>query len=602
MGYVAGLFGLSAEEQRVLHFFLIRREPAFVKILDSLLSVSPALTGVVVGSMLRIPSYDVTAYLRAEAPLVATGLLRVDQHTLEVSPPSAHLRAAFIATTDGYDAFIAQFVTPLKPATANQTLARFDTRDESIITQVLKAEVPASGVHVLVHGPAVIDKHDLLARLFVDIGVQGYAVRTKHVPSSDVAVWVSIAQRHLRKNDPTAVLVVDGAQNALSGRASSFMTLLGLVTDEEESDELLSDTSLTTTPIRCVWLSSKPDAMTEATLGRFLFTCEARAGSRADRRERVAALVAASNLGPDLEVALAKYQMISEAPIAQAVRLAELIHAPGDDARTATIERAVAASQHVLGRAGTEDLRDSVTHYDLDLLNLAGRFTPQQIVAALTRSGRGTLLFHGIPGAGKTQFAEYLAVELDRPLMLRRASDLLSKWVGESEQNIAAMFTAAEAEGAILFVDEADSFLRDRSLARAEWSVTQVNEFLQHLERARGVVVCATNLMGDIDAAAMRRFTFKLEFLPLLPAQAWRMFCTESGFDEAADPDQTADTRRRLEAIKDLAPGDFATVKRMATILIGDEPLTPEGWLEQLDAEAKAKMHGLRRNAFGFSK
>ena len=77
------------------------------------------------------------------------------------------------------------------------------------------------------------------------------------------------------------------------------------------------------------------------------------------------------------------------------------------------------------------------------------------------------------------------------------------------------MFTEAEAEGALLFLDEADSFLRDRTLARAEWAVTQVNELLQSMERFDGIFIAATNLMDSIDAAAMRRFTWKLEFKAL---------------------------------------------------------------------------------------
>jgi SpoVK/Ycf46/Vps4 family AAA+-type ATPase len=210
---------------------------------------------------------------------------------------------------------------------------------------------------------------------------------------------------------------------------------------------------------------------------------------------------------------------------------------------------------------------------------------------------KGSLCFHGIPGAGKTQLAEYMAVELDLSLIVRSASDLLSKWLGESEQNIAAMFAEAEAEGALLFLDEADSFLRDRALARAEWSVTQVNELLQKMERFDGIFIAATNLMDVMDAAAMRRFTWKLEFKSLRPEQAWTMFCTEAGLNSAAP--KNASLRAQLLIIPDLAPGDFATVKRQANML--GVPLTPDEWIEQLAVEAKAKMTGLRRHKLGFA-
>src|SRR5690606_22942609 len=104
---------------------------------------------------------------------------------------------------------------------------------------------------------------------------------------------------------------------------------------------------------------------------------------------------------------------------------------------------------------------------------------------------------------------------LDRPLMIRRASDLVSKYVGETEQNMAAMFAEAEAEKAVLLLDEADSFLQDRRGAHRTYEVTEVNEMLQGMERFNGIFVCTTNLLESLDQAALRRFTFKIRFMPL---------------------------------------------------------------------------------------
>lgn len=118
------------------------------------------------------------------------------------------------------------------------------------------------------------------------------------------------------------------------------------------------------------------------------------------------------------------------------------------------------------------------------------------------------------------------------------------------------------------------------------------------MERFDGIFIAATNLMDSIDAAAMRRFTWKLEFKALNPEQAWAMFCVEAEFDAGADPERAKDCQERLAAIADLAPGDFATVKRQSNML--GEQLSPEDWLEQLAAEAKAKMSGLRRQKLGF--
>jgi hypothetical protein len=189
----------------------------------------------------------------------------------------------------------------------------------------------------------------------------------------------------------------------------------------------------------------------------------------------------------------------------------------GDDGgidRAPAAQRRPGAGQQAQG-AGE---RRSVTTYDLDMLNVETRFEIPRIVQALQARGHGTLCFYGAPGTGKTALAEHIAKALDRPLIIKQASDLMSKFVGETEQNMAAMFREAEAEKAVLLLDEADSFLQDRRGAQRTYEVTEVNEMLQGMERFNGIFVCTTNLLDRIDQAALRRFTFKIKFMPLTAA------------------------------------------------------------------------------------
>jgi SpoVK/Ycf46/Vps4 family AAA+-type ATPase len=199
------------------------------------------------------------------------------------------------------------------------------------------------------------------------------------------------------------------------------------------------------------------------------------------------------------------------------------------------------------------------------MLNVETRFEVPRIVEALKARGHGTLCFYGAPGTGKTALAEHIARSLDRPLLVKQASDLVSKFVGETEQNMAAMFREAEAEKAVLLLDEADSFLQDRRGAQRTYEVTEVNEMLQGMERYAGIFVCTTNLLDRIDQAALRRFTFKIKFKPLTTAQRETMFVTEAlGGDAAA---LTEAMRARLLKLDQLCPGDFAAVKRQVEIL-----------------------------------
>lgn len=604
--WITGLLDLEEVERKLLIFQLNRHRPGFSQLFD-LLTSSDHTTALILAVAFDVSEQQVVSALSESSKLVHSGLLGVHERPLRIAEPSVHLRATLTESAADEAAFLERFVKPLTPKPSTGSLARLHEDDRKILLGILRLGMPADhGLHSLVYAPKSVDKRDMLARLLRDEGIHGYAVVTKHVPDSDLPTWAYIAQRHLERSDPSGVLVVDRAHEALASRRVSMLSIFGIDDeDSPEEDGRASDEGLTGSRVRCVWLTDRAELLSERNLGAFLFHCEALLGSRADRRERVGQVISHFGLSEQLGLHLAKYDLLGEQQVHQAAELARLL-APacaetgGDsvDERERVIKRAVAHSQKVLGRDHIEELRDSVTHYSLDHLNIAGRFEPQQIIAALRKRPKGSLCFWGIPGAGKTQLAEYIAVELDLPILLRSASDLLSKWLGETEQQIAAMFTEAEAEGALLFLDEADSFLRDRTLARAEWSVTQVNELLQSMERFDGIFIAATNLMDSIDAAAMRRFTWKLEFKALEPEQAWSMFCAETEFDAAAQPEHEQELKEQLAAIADLTPGDFATVKRQSNML--GERLSPDAWLEQLAAEAKAKMFGLRRQKLGF--
>ena len=115
-------------------------------------------------------------------------------------------------------------------------------------------------------------------------------------------------------------------------------------------------------------------------------------------------------------------------------------------------------------------------NFSLDGLNVSGadiRNLMQELEAFnkyLKHSGNDgpisqSLLFHGVSGSGKSHLARYIANHLDREILIKRASDLLSAWVGETEHNIRDAFEEAEAKEAVLVFDEADFLLGNRERA-----------------------------------------------------------------------------------------------------------------------------------------
>jgi SpoVK/Ycf46/Vps4 family AAA+-type ATPase len=191
-----------------------------------------------------------------------------------------------------------------------------------------------------------------------------------------------------------------------------------------------------------------------------------------------------------------------------------------------------------------------------------------------------------------------MAHALGKPLMVRQTSDVASKYVGETEQNLARMFEEASAENAVLLLDEADSFLRSRRLAERNYEITEVNEMLQGMERFAGVFVCTTNLFDELDEAALRRFTFKIRFNPLTAEQRVRMFVAEAlaGRVDAL----TAEQRGRLLALDELAPGDFAAVQRQVEVL--GAGFDADEFLSQLEGEHRVKPSVRQRRGIGFQR
>ncbi|WP_158543489.1 AAA family ATPase [Dyella solisilvae] len=198
----------------------------------------------------------------------------------------------------------------------------------------------------------------------------------------------------------------------------------------------------------------------------------------------------------------------------------------------------------------------------------------------LRRTGQGRILLYGPPGTGKTAFGHWLATALERPLVLKRVSDLQSRWVGEMEQNLARAFEQALREEAVLQIDEVDGFLQDRRYSSHGWERTQVNEFLTQLESFEGIFIGSTNLLGGLEPAAMRRFDHKIEMGYLQPEQAWLLFQRKLSDWGVGMPDAD-DCRRRLAGLTRLTPGDFSLMARRHALIPYRDASTVVGALSE---------------------
>jgi ATPase family associated with various cellular activities (AAA) len=157
------------------------------------------------------------------------------------------------------------------------------------------------------------------------------------------------------------------------------------------------------------------------------------------------------------------------------------------------------------------------------------------------------LLFYGPPGTGKTLAGEVLAGALGRDLLVIDLSRIVSKWVGETEKQLAATFESAERTGSALMFDEADALFGRRTEvgdARDRYANLETAYLLSRIERFEGLVVLATNLRQNLDGAFARRLDFIVGFDPpdvAQRAQLWRrLLPPDAPLDPAVDLDQLA--------------------------------------------------------------
>ena len=130
--------------------------------------------------------------------------------------------------------------------------------------------------------------------------------------------------------------------------------------------------------------------------------------------------------------------------------------------------------------------------------------------------GKGlSALFAGPPGTGKTMAAEVMAGELGLDLYTIDLASVVSKYIGETEKNLARIFAAAERSNAVLFFDEADALFGRRSEVRDShdrYANIEISYLLQRMEEYEGIVILATNLRKNMDDAFVRRLQFAVDF------------------------------------------------------------------------------------------
>lgn len=437
----------------------------------------------------------------------------------------------------------------------------------------------AAGVNLLLHGEPGTGKTEFVRTLAGRLGAHaifvGEADEENGEPSRTERIAAFAIARSLAGRAGRTVLVIDEADDIFTG------------VDEDDAEarvgsKVFMNRLVEHTEAPTIWITNHPDRLGPAVLRRMALAIRFPTPGRVVRRRLVERIAARRKLRLS-SAALDELAAIEVAPAIMdgAVRAAKLTN--GREAAVAFAARSV--QQVISGPVAPPSLSGviafdpALSSADEDLVRLADRAAQANELAI-------SFCLHGLPGTGKSAFARYVAARLGIDVVEKRASDLLSKWVGDTEKQIAEAFQEAADRRAMLILDEADSLLRDRAGARTSWEVSQVNEMLTWMERHPYPIACTTNLMDSLDPATLRRFLFKVRFVAMTPEQAREAFRRTFGGEAPA----------AVGRLNPLTPGDFAVVARKARLL-GEVRL--EYIAAMLASEVAAKPEGrVRRMGF----
>ena len=593
----ARLIELSEVDCQILAFAIfIHSEQMLDDTANWLGPLSPLKLSHVLAVLLDLPQMAVNAALTPQGALALSGLVKLDwQGELSLLGRLDLLSSSFAENMRYSDADPVELMRDtLIPCPPGQLgLADFGhiTPSLKLLRPLLKQARTAKrkGVNIYLHGEPGTGKNELVKALAQEMGSELFEVASQDgkgdpIKGEQRLSALRAAQGVLARR--RAIVLFDEAEDVFNdGNLFARSTA--------QNRKAWINRMLEDNPAPALWLSNTLGGLDPAFIRRFDMVIELPVPPRS-HRERILRTACGDLVPEPVLTRIAEEEKLAPAVV---TRAAAILHHIRDDLGETTpaaafeqlISNTLEAQGHGLLRLNGPDrlpgLYDTAfLHTDLDL---------SPVTEGLLRSREGRLCLYGPPGTGKTAYGRWLAERLGMPLRLVRASDLLSMWVGGSEQNIARAFREARQDGALLLIDEVDSFLQDRRQAQRGWEVSLVNEMLTHMEAFPGVFIASTNLMDGLDQAALRRFDLKVRFGYLRPEQAaelLRRHCQELGLPTPC-PEEIA----RLRRLANLTPGDFATVMRQHRF----RPLeNPTGLIGALETECALKEGA--RPAIGF--
>jgi SpoVK/Ycf46/Vps4 family AAA+-type ATPase len=525
----------------------------------------------VLAKVVDVPEHEAQAALRPGSVLRATQLLTVSlasgyrgvdlagmldiedelQENLHVPDASdEHLVSLFYRKAD-------------KPSLGLQDYVELKSEVEMISRLLMRSvQEDLKGVNVLFYGPPGTGKSELAKVIGDSLGMSMAFVPEEDRGGDALTVKGRMGRyngcQRAIAHDPRTLVVFDEAEDCLCDNPFSFLMLSRRQTEKSSMTRLLE-----TNPRPTIWISNRVD-MDPAFLRRFTHVLHLDNPGPSQRERLVREAMAEEQVSERFLTEAIKLESLSPAILHSSLRFARLVAEEGKSTESLVTHNLNARfeAMGVAERLKVEQFkglpwRGECLRASEDVAGLLEQLNPDVSVR---------FCLHGAPGTGKTAWGRQLAEQIQRPLIVRQASDLLDMYVGGTEKRIAHAFELAEREGAVLLIDEADSFIGNRQNAQRNWEVSNVNQFLASLEQFNGIFVATTNLLDGVDEAAMRRFDFVVRFDFLDQDGVFLLLKDLAGAYGITLPSEN-DLLAMLNGMEMLTPGDFAAIYRRIRVL-----------------------------------
>ncbi len=571
--YLQDAFGLSKSELSLLEFVVMKNEilmfKNFFRMYDDL-SVRECI--MMIAKIIQTPYDELKAALQNNAKLRKSGILRMSANRSDVvyflDFENENFADALLEKSCDTNSLMGEIVEPCEYSTlTKQDYAHIKEFD--MLQNYLKIAISQgkSGVNVLFYGSPGTGKTELAKLLAKGANALIYKVRT-------MDKYGEVLDGECRLNSYTL------AQRLLTPKKSLLIydeveDILCFSNDENRlKNKAFINESLENNAVASIWITNNIHNVDNAVIRRFDFVLNVKVPKIAHRK-RILQRICKDKIDEKTLNFASKIKLLSPAIIERANKVSSCLDGNFcENFKTLTKNTLKASYVNLnLKKHKKDDKIELPQSYSLEFIN--ADYDLEALADGILQNPNARLCFYGASGTGKSAYARFLAQKLGRKCLVKPVSELFDCLVGNTEKNIAATFKEASEKNAVLVFDEADSFLRERNLAKQSWEQTLVNETLVQMENFKGVFIATTNLMDSLDKACLRRFDLKLEFRVLTPLQRVKLFekecallgisCGEnvllSDENELLRDETVLSKVKRLE---NLSSGDFAAVKRLS--------------------------------------